>query len=85
MTSPIPHFNPHAWSNDSDPCPDPFYDMLMAELTAARSEKDQALFRFLQDKYLLPETRSAFAAADLRWRDALKALRSYTHSLLQQV
>jgi hypothetical protein len=84
MTSPTPHLIPDDWKNYSDPASDPFYDMLMAELTAARSQKDRALCTFLQDKYLLPETCEAFAAADVRWRDALKALRAYTQNLLQQ-
>jgi hypothetical protein len=84
MTSPISYFLTDEWKNVSDPSSDPFYKQIMAELTAARSEKDRALCTFLQDKYLLPETCDAFAAADLRWRDALRALRVYTQNLMQQ-
>jgi hypothetical protein len=84
MTSPISYLLTDGWKNDSDPTLDPFYKQIMDELRAARSEKDRALFTFLQDKYLLPETCDAFAAADQRWRDALRALRVYTQNLMQQ-
>lgn len=75
---------PDEWKNYSDPCVDPFYKKLMDEVSAARSEQERALRMFLHDKYLLPETCDTFAAADLRWRNALQALRSYTWNLLQQ-